>query len=474
MRNAPMLTLSLVFVLGAGASADPGERISTLADQRAVGLTIYNADLALVRDNRRIDLPKGESRLALRDVSARIQPETAVLQSIGAPDRLSVLEQNFDYDLLSPEKLLQKYVGRDVEVVHVDPRTGVRRMERARVLATNNGVVLRYADRIETAVDGNLAFPSLPPDLRDRPTLVSDVDNARDGAQNVELTYLTGGLTWKADYTASLNPSDDALDVRGLVTLQNQSGTTYRDAAVQLVAGDVNVVQPQLQQIGAVTANTYARQKSVSEQSLFEYHLYTLRRHTTVAENETKQVELLAAPSIAVTKTLELRGAPYYYTAQSPDLGSRLKVGTYLSFRNEGAGLGIPLPKGTVRVYKRDAAGTAQFIGSDTIDHTPKGESVRLHIGDSFDLTANKKQTDWRAMLLNNVNYFESAYEIVLRNAKKSAQTVLVVEPVPGDWTMMESSSPFKKTSSSTATWTLRVPAEGSTTLTYRVRTRYF
>jgi hypothetical protein len=468
-----ILALALATVLCATASAEPGERVSTLDDQRGVGITIYNTDLALVRDRRHVALPQGESRLALRDVSARIQPETALLQSVGNPSRLSVLEQNFNYDLLSPQKLLEKYVGRDVDVIHVDRRTGERRRERARVLATNGGVVLRYADRIETSVDGTLAFPSLPPDLRDRPTLVTEVTNASAGDQDIELTYLSSGLNWKADYTAELTPNDDRIDLRGLITLQNTSGTAYRDASVQLVAGDVNIVRnafanpaPSLATIGRTAS------RSVAQQDLLEYHLYTLPRHTTVLDNQTKQVELLTAPNVAVTKTLELRGQPSYYRSSNPDLGDRLKIATYLSFLNEGGDLGIPLPKGAVRVYKRDNAGTAQFVGSDSIDHTPKGETVRLHLGDSFDVTARKKQTEWHVVSAPSDQYY-SSYEIVLRNAKTVPQTVLVVEPIPGDWKILQSSDPYVKSSSSTATWTLTVPPNGAKTLTYRVMVVY-
>lgn len=470
MRHFKPLALVLLVALGATAAAETGEHVSTLADQTGVGITIYNANLALVRDRRRVDLPQGESRLALRDVSAQIQPETALLQSVGAPQRLTLLEQNFDYDLLSPQKLLQKYVGRDVDVIRYDPRTGERHAERARVLAVNDGVVLRYADRIETSVNGQLSFPSLPPDLRDRPTLVSDVENSGAGPQQIELTYLSGGLSWKADYTALLAPGDDKLDLHGLITLQNQSGTTFRNADVQLVAGDVNTVQDRLRAIGAVAMSRAAPAPTPREEALFEYHLYTLPRKTTVADNQTKQVELLNAAGVAVTKTLELRGQPYYYRQQSPDLGTRLKIGTFITFHNQGGDLGIPLPAGIIRVYKRDTSGTSQFIGSDQIDHTPKGESVRLHLGDSFDVTANKKQTDFHVV---DAVTFESAYQIVLRNAKKSAQTVLVVEPIPADWTVIQTSAPYTKTSSSTASWSLTVPPEGSTTLTYRVRVVY-
>ena len=473
MRRSLTLALTLIAALGTNAgAADQGERTSSLSDQRAVGITIYNAELALVRDRRRVALPRGESHLALRDVSAKMQPETALLQSVTAPNGLSVLEQNFNYDLLSPQKLLEKYVGRDVDVVRYDPRTGQRHAERARVLATNGGVVLRYADRIETEVNGTLSFPSLPPDLRDRPTLVTDVSNATDGDQDVELTYLSGGLSWKADYTALLSAADDRVDLRGLITLQNASGTSYRDAAVQLVAGDVNVVEPRIQQLAAMKSAAGGAPRQVSEQALFEYHLYTLGRRTTIGDNQTKQVELLTAPAVSVTKTLELRGESSYYESASSDLGTRLKIGTYVTFRNQGGSLGIPLPKGAVRVYKRDSSGTAQFVGSDEIDHTPKGETVRLHLGDSFDVTASKKQTDFH-VVDSKKNLYESAYEIVLRNAKKTPETVIVVEPIPGEWTVISTSVPYRKTSSSTANWAVRVPAEGSTTLSYRVRVKY-
>jgi hypothetical protein len=474
MRRAVLATV-LAATLTASVSAETGERVSTLKEQSGVGITIYNSELALVRDRRKLALPHGESHLALRDVSAKIQSETALLQSVGNPGRLTVLEQNFDYDLLSPEKLLEKYVGRDVDVIRTDPQTGARTHERARVMATNGGVVLRYADRIETTVDGRIAFPSLPPDLRDRPTLVTDIANTGDAAaQQVELTYLTGGLSWKADYTALLSPNDDRIDLRGLITLQNQSGTAYRNARVQLVAGDVNVVQSEFAS-GAARPSSAMDQYSVStkpaEQALFEYHLYTLPRKTTVADNQTKQVELLTAPHIAVTKTLELRGAPFYYRSRSADLGTRLKLGTFVTFRNQGGSLGIALPKGAVRVYKRDNSGQEQFVGSDSIDHTPRNETVRLHLGDAFDVTAIKKQTDFHVVVPDQT--YESEYEIVLRNAKKVAQNVIVVEPIPGDWTILRSSAPYHKSSSTTATWSLRVPPGGATTLTYRVRTMF-
>jgi hypothetical protein len=472
MRRLFAIPAALVLALTVAASADTGEHVSTLADQRGVGVTIYNNDLAVVRDRRRLTLPRGETHLALRDVSAKMQPQTAVLQSLEAGDHLAVVEQDFNYDLLTPQKLLEKYVGRDVQVVHYPDAVGApRRTERARVLAANGGVVLRYGNRIETTVDGQLVYPSIPANLRDRPTLVTDLTSDRAGEQNVELDYLTGGLSWAADYTALLSPNDDRLDLRGLITLHNESGTSYNGASVQLVAGDVNVA-PNRQFQAQTTADTYSVSagRRPKEEPLFEYHLYTLPRRTSIADAQTKQVELMTAAAIPATTTLELRGEGSYYRTAASDLGQRLKIATYVSFRNLGGDLGAPLPAGTIRVYKRDTAGTAQFIGSDNIDHTPRGEVVRLYLGNSFDLVANKKQTDYKSL---GTNLSESAYRIAITNGKAAAQDVLVVEPIFGDWTIVESSLPFTKTSSTTATWTVHVPANGEAVLTYRARVKW-
>jgi hypothetical protein len=463
----------IVALLGTPVAADIGERTSTLADQRAVSLTIYNQDLALVRDERAVHLAPGENVLAMRDVSGKIMPQTALLESLTAPSAVSVREQNFNYDLLSRAKLFEKYIGKDVTVVHTRVGSADVR-ETARVLAFNdNNPVLQYHDRIEAYIDGYVSFPSLPENLRDRPTLVLDIDNSGANDQRVALSYLTGGLSWSADYVGTLSAHDDRMDLTGLVTLNNVSGTTYRNARLQLVAGDVNVARAIT--IGAVRSGISAFQPqqpegTFAEQSLFEYHLYTLNRPTTIADNQTKQVSLLVAHDIPVTKTLELRGSPFYYRQSSADLGDRLKVGTYVTFVNDGGELGIPLPKGTFRIYKHDGDGHSQFIGSDTIDHTPKKETVRLFLGSSFDVVAHKKQTDFKILTTCED---ASSYEIVLTNGKTTAENVTIVEPIPGDWTITSESAPHVKTSSSTANWTLAVPPLGKTTLTYTARTVY-
>jgi len=478
LHQCRSLTVFLLAVLPC-AVAQADELRSTLQDQRSVAVTIYNENLALVKDQRKIQFASGQNTLAFRDVSARMRPETALLRSLTSPGKLSVLEQNFDFDLLTPQKLLDKYVGKSVNIVRTNPATGVETTEQAQVLAANNGVVVKIGDRIETGIPGRIVYPDVPANLRDRPTLVMSLNNGGVAQQEVELSYLTGGLAWKADYVAELNAADDKLDLSGWVTLTNTSGASYHNAKLQLVAGDVNQVRKELRfaNLGASREKAMiAPASDMAEESLLEFHLYTLDRPTTIAENQTKQVSLLTATGIPARKELLLRGANYYYGSSYGDLGQKMKVGVFVEFDNkESARLGMPLPKGVIRVYKKDAAGNAQFVGEDHIDHTPKNEKVRLKLGDAFDVTADKKQTDFKRLPnpAKGNAWFESAFEIVLKNAKKEAVNVVVQEPIPGDWKMLSESQKHTKAASNTAVWKISVPAEGSTKLNYRVQVRY-
>jgi hypothetical protein len=473
------------------AAATIEERRSTLQDQQAVAITIYSDDLALVKDARRVVLAHGANRVALRDVSARLRPETAQLRSLSHPGSFDLLEQNFDFDLLTPNKLLEKYVGQQVRLVKTHPTTGAETMEPALVLAAGAGVVLKVGDRIETGANGSftssslgrIVFDTVPTTLRDRPTLVTEMNSRRAGTQDMELSYLTGGLSWRADYVAELNADDTQLDLNGWVTLNNTSGTRYANAKLQLVAGDVNRVREVMRSAKMARtdmAMAAPAPAAMAQESLFEYHLYTLGRTTTLADNQTKQVALLGATGVPISKELLLSGSDFYYRNRAGELGQKLKVAVNVHFDNRDdnrntARLGMPMPKGVVRVYKRDSAGNAQFVGEDRIDHTPKNETVRLHLGDAFDVTADKKQTEFRRREITNKasDVMESAYEIVLRNAKAEAVSVLVREPVPGDWQMLEESHPHAKLAAGTAQWQLKVPAGGSTTLKYRVLVRY-
>jgi hypothetical protein len=456
------------------------ERRSDLSDQQSVAVTIYNENLALVKDVRKLKLGSGMNNLALREVSGQIRPETAQLRSLSHPGALSVLEQNFDFDLLTPAKLLEKYVGRRVRVIKTHPTTGAETSEPADVLSASNGVVLRIGDRIETGVPGRLVFDSVPGNLRDRPTLVTQLENTGADSQTAELSYLTGGLSWKADYVAELNARDTQLDLGGWVTLTNRSGTSYPNALLQLVAGDVHRVRDEMRLAMAPAKRGTAEEAraSMAEEALFEYHLYTLQRPTTIADNQTKQVALLSAAAVPVTKEFLLSGTDYYYRSSVGDIGKKMKVGVFVEFQNqESDKLGLPLPKGVVRVYKRDSAGRAQFVGEDRIDHTPNNEKVRLKLGEAFDVTADKHQTDFKRLPKEEKDkyeyVFESAYELTLKNAKKEPVTVTVREPVPGDWKMLAETHRHRKAAAGTAEWRIVIPAEGRETLRYRVRVRY-
>jgi hypothetical protein len=476
LRFASLLPF-LILPAATAAAADKtkaAETVSVLEDQAAVAVTIYNQDLALVRDSRSITLAPGQQTLAFREVSAMIRPETALLAAPG----LQVLEQNFEYDLLTPQSLLDKYVGRKVQLVKTHPTTGEEAKEEATVLSAGQGTVLKVGDHIESGVPGRLIFPDVPENLRDRPTLTMLVQSKDGGKQDAVLSYLTGGLSWQADYVAELATDDASINLSGWVTLKNESGATYQNAKLQLVAGEVNRVrapmQPRMMRALAAAPAAEAMDANMAEESMFEYHLYTLGRPTTIKEKQSKQVSLLHADGVKVKKEFVLQGQNYYYGSAAGDLGQKMKVGVFLELKNsKEAGAGQPLPAGTMRVYKKDSAGSLQFVGEDRIDHTPENETIRLKLGDAFDVTANKKQTDFKKASWTSGTAYESAYQIELKNAKEEAVTVKVVEPVPGDWEMIEESAPHVKESAGTAVWQVKVEPKASSMLTWRVRVKY-
>lgn len=358
----------LFFSTGSAYSQEAEEVHSTIRDQVAVAVTIYNENLALVKDQRIINLNKGFNKLAYSEVSALIRPETALLNTVSNKDGIFVIEQNFDFDLLTPQKLLEKYVGQTVGVVKTHPTTGVETMEEATILSASNGVVIKIGDRIETGIPGRIVYKSVPPNLRARPTLVLQLDSEASGPQKIELSYLTGGLSWKADYVAELNADDSGMDLTGWVTLTNSSGTSYNKAKLQLVAGDIHRVREAIEAYRdrGVALKAEAASPQMAEEGLFEYHLYSLERSTTIAENQTKQVALLSAGNIPVTKEYVLRGSDYYYQRSYGDMGQKIKIGVFMEFENrESSKLGIPLPKGIIRVYKKDSKGNAQFVGEE-------------------------------------------------------------------------------------------------------------
>ena len=447
-------------------------RHSTSADREAVTLTVYNQNFGLIREIRSLDLGRGLLRLEFGNVASSIQPETVHIRSLERGNPLSVLEQTYEYDLLSPQKLLEKYVGRTVKV-HIWNREGEREETvEAEVLSVNGGTILRIGDEITYNVPGRISFPEVPENLIASPTLVWLL-NSRADHQRVEMSYLAGGINWKPDYVMIINEDDSEASVTGWVTLTNHSGTGYENATLKLVAGDVQRVGDRNEMMRSAQKMVFegAADAMFSEESFFEYHLYTMERPTTIKQNEQKQVTLLESPGFDVDKHLIFYGAAQYYRGSYGQIVSNQKVGVYLDFENSKAnGLGMPLPAGIVRVYKRDRSGAQQFIGEDRIDHTPRDETVRIKIGEAFDVVADRRQMDYD-ILGSCVS--EISWEINLRNHKDESSTVEVVEPVGGDWEIISSSHRAEKLDAHTFKFTVDVPGRGEQKVTYRVRVRW-
>lgn len=452
--------------------AEDNER-STAADRESVAITVYNQNFGLVREIREIDLGRGRIALEYGDVASGIQPETVHVLPLTSGG-LRLLEQNYQFDLLNPQKLLEKYVGRTVNVYRTNPETGREEAVEAEVLSVNGGPILRIDGEITFNYPGRFGFPELPDNLIPEPTLLWRLDSP-GGQQRVEVSYLTNSLNWKSDYVMVLDEDDDEAGLTGWVTLTNQSGTAYENARLQLVAGDVRRVsgggRPDVYRERMMDMAMAAESDGFTEDAFFEYHLYTLGRPTDLMNNEQKQVTLLESPGFGVEKRLIFSGAQYYYRGQYGQISANEKVGVYLDFENsESNGLGMPLPKGTVRVYKRDHTGAQQFIGEDLIDHTPRDETLRIKMGDAFDVVGDRRQMDY-TVISSCVS--ESTWRVDLRNHKDEDVEVTLMEPVGGDWEMVSSTHDWERVDAFTFTLSPDVESRGETRVEYRVRVRW-
>jgi hypothetical protein len=450
---------------------------TTLEDQVELAVTVYNSDIALVRDVRNLRLARGTSDLHFMDIAATVNPATVHFRSLTEPSRVSVLEQNYEYDLLEPEKLLRKYVGRDVTLVRMRRTDGATQEEdvTARLLSYNNAPVWQIGGEIITGLQADhIRFPELPGNLYSRPTLIWTLNNNGGTSHRVEASYLAGHLKWNADYVLTVARDDKAADIDGWVTVVNGSGTSFKNATLQLVAGDLNRVR---QVVGRMEADMMRSDKAaaappMAQEAFSDYHLYTLGRKTTVNNSETKQVSMLGATAFPVQKRYVVDGQAFYYrNAQHPGAPIKDVVQVYYQFKNdEKAGLGMPMPAGTVRVYQSDSRGGVQFVGEDRIDHTPKDESLNLKIGNAFDVVCERKQTDFQKIASG---VYDVEYEITLRNHKTAPVSVEVNEPIGGTWRMLQSSHPSTKTSAWAAQFAVPVAADGTAVLKYRVRVTY-
>jgi hypothetical protein len=453
--------------IGSAVSALAG--LPVVAADHDVSVTIYANDTALIQDHRSINVTGGRQRLEFQNVSARIRPETVSLAAEG----ITIVEQNFDFDLLTPTKMMEKAVGQEVTLVRTSPGTGAETREKALVLATNEGVVLKIGERIEVLRDDGLPvrviFDKVPDNLRAKPTLSVTVNSPKGGTRPATLSYLTPGLGWKADYVALYNEADSKLDVQGWVTLTNSSGTTYDDAKTMLVAAspgepaETNTWTPRprprstLVQPGTETG---------SRERVGDFYLYPIAERTTIANLQTKQVSFLDVHGVPAEHAYEFRN-PWLGAAEKPQSAQSV----YRFTTSAKAGLGDQLPAGTLRFYMHDKRGEPQFIGESQIDHTPMGSLLSLSTGDAFDVKV--QPTVVKRTALGDFNW-RTEMRYSLTNALPKPVTVsLLQDGLWGDSTITAESQKSKRRSADVAEWTVQIPANGKAEVTATITTRF-
>ena len=442
--------------------ADPLEFLTSgaVGTESDTEVTVYNRDLALVKEQRKLELKTGVNQVEYTDVAAYIDPTSVMFEDPKSKDTV-VLEQNYEYDLVSSYKLLDKFLDKEITVTDEDGNsyTGI-------LLSHDGGVVLKLEDGkvITLSEFSKLEFPDSA-GLLTKPTLVWQVYSPVGGSRNVLTSYLTEGMSWRADYIVKANADDTKADIQGWVSVDNNAGTTFEDAKLKLVAGEVHrVFVPQQRYMYDEVVEEEemvmgATKEAFAEESLFEYHLYTLERPATLKDRQVKQLSLLSADSVPVEKELIFDGS------------RSDKVRVVLNLENsKDKGLGMPLPAGVVRVYKADSEGQLQFLGEDSIDHTPKDEEVEVVVGNAFDVTGKRIQTDYKRV---SDDVWRESYEIQIKNHKSASQAVTIVEHFYGDWEITSSSDDYEKTDAFTAEWKITVPADGEKTVSYTVERRF-
>jgi len=465
----------LQLVAALAAALGPGVQAAAPPVEEGVALTVYNQNFAVVKEVRTLNLPQEVSAISFRDVARQIDATSVHFKSLTDPAGTVVLEQNYEFDLVSADKLLDKYIDKKIGVVTKQGQKyegTLLSFDAAQVVMQGERglVMVQRPDNVQ-----NVEFAALPEGLLTRPTLVWKVGAAKPGPHRVQVTYQTAGLAWQADYSAVVNAADTAMDLSGWVTVTNKSGAGYKDARLKLMAGDVRRIEPPRRPpvpmaIEAARAGA-GPGGGFEEKPFFEYHLYTLQRPTTVNDNQVKQVELLTAAAVPVTKRYVFEpGGRYWHRRYGQ--GNLYKVNVYVEFKNtKEAKLGMPLPKGKVRVYKRDAAdGDLEFVGEDQIDHTPKDEELKLYVGDAFDLVGERTITDRK----QQQRWRQESVKIDLRNHKDEDVKILVREHLTGgEWSVTAKSQDFKKVDASTIEFEVPVAKNGKAEVTYTVDYRW-
>lgn len=443
--------------------------------RKEIDITIYNQDIALIRDLREIKLEKGKNVVKFSNVPSRIDATSVHFKSITKPQDCRIIEQNFEYDLVNSDKLLSKYIDQEIKVIARD-----NAIYKGYLLSYDGRHIIISQDRANGPiymVDGenirDIEFPQLPEGLITRPTLVWEIESLDNNVHLIELSYLTRGINWQADYVANISKDEKTLSLNGWVTIDNKSGVSYEYAKVKLIAGEINLEKEAYRADDLKMAITAEALPQFEEKSFFEYHMYTLTRKATIKNNQTKQISLLSVQDIPMEKKYVYDGKLYrnYYFDNWKGLDYNPKVSVYIRFKNSSdSGLGIPLPKGKIRVYKTDDDDTLQFIGEDSIDHTPKDEEIKLFIGTAFDIVGERRITDHKK-IANNI--YQDTYKIVIRNHKEEPIKVSIIEHQWGDWRILKSNYRYKKINAYKIEYEVEVPENGEKEVTYTAEYKF-
>jgi hypothetical protein len=466
------LLLSTLIVVSASATAQ--ETVVSPAARKGLELTIYENDLALVKDQRDIKLPSAQATLALSGVSGQLQPETVLFRALGA-EPLRVIEQSFDFNVINQQLLLQRAVGREVSIYTPNPVTGRDTIERAKVLAVDQGLVLDIGGKIHTEVSGRIVFDTLPDGVRTSPTLLITAKGNPGKDIRTELSYLTTGLSWRTNYVVDFDPDAKRLDLAAWATITNATGIDFANTNVKLISGDVQraASPPQFKAMmrggpEVAMAMAAAPADGVQQQAMGAYHLYAIEQPLSLENNRTKQIALLSGTAIAAKQDYVVRGEAYYFQQQLPDRPPVTQAETAITLKNDKAsGLGLPLPAGTVRVYGQDQSGAPQFMGEAALDHTAEGAEVRIVVGRDFDISAEREQKNF---VRAGERVVLTTWQVTVKNAKAKPVSVRVIEPMFGAWEITRESAPREKANARMAEWVLAVPAKGQTVMEYTAK----
>jgi len=474
IRTASLFLFLAILLPACHAAAPVSLQQSTSEDQKGIEVTVYNSNIALIKDSRKVTLPAGEGELRFMDVASSINPVTVSARSLNFPNDFSILDQNYEYDLISESRLLDKYVGKKLKILRWDETLSKKEEVEATLLSNNDGQIYQIGKEIYLGYPGTKVVPSIPENLISKPTLTWLFKNKNPKEHELEVSYLTGNISWKADYVATLAGDDKSLDLSGWVTIDNQSGAVYRNARLKLIAGEVNRVEEPLMMQKAMRAEMMmdagGEAPQFQEKSFFEYHIYDLQRRATIKDKQTKQISLLEASGVVAKKEFLVYGTPNYYFYAMPGQKQKQDVNVFMEFKNSQANhVGMPLPQGTVRMYKKDTDGSLQFIGEDNIEHTPKDEAVRLKIGKAFDVVAERVQMDYK-QISNRMH--ESEWEVTIRNHKTDAIVVGILEPLYSDWKVLTSSHEYKKVDANTLRFDVPVGKDQEVVVRYRVQVK--